>query len=182
MICCLNPSSLWACASDVPTSIAAWASASCTCRRRRVIGYGPARLAAAARFRSREQQLRLLAPGDVHRDVAATLRLDGCLRSPVVADLRRGVFRRRGQARARDQVDRAPWKAAKRLATAPVPLANRSHRESNELTPPNDQVEIYTDGPARALRSGRLGRAPALGRHGQELYGGEPVTTTTGWS
>jgi SAM-dependent methyltransferase len=29
----------------------------------------------------------------------------------------------------------APWKAAKRLATAPVPLANRSHRENNELTP-----------------------------------------------
>jgi hypothetical protein len=27
------------------------------------------------------------------------------------------------------------WKKAKRLASAPVPIANRSHRKARELTP-----------------------------------------------
>jgi SAM-dependent methyltransferase len=133
VVCCLNPASLWG------------------LRQRRAhlyrrLGFGELFLPDAGEFigyRRLRDWLRLLgfevetSSFGCYRPALASdkwlERFDwmDCGRRALLADLRRRLFHRRGQARARRPADRRAWKTRKALASAPVPIANRSHRAAN---------------------------------------------------
>jgi len=181
VICCLNPASLWG------------------LRQRRAhlyrrLGFGELYLPDAGDFigywRLRDwlrllsfevetSSFGLLAPGLLEREVAGTLRLDGSGGRTVLADLRRRLFHRGRQARARRHPDRPRVEAspaARGRADAgrqPEPARNArvdSHRMN--------QVEIYTDGACKGNPGpGGWGVLLRSGATRKELYGGEPGTT-----
>jgi SAM-dependent methyltransferase len=109
VICCLNPASLWGLRqrrAHLYRRLGVSASFTCPMPASSSATGGCA-TGCGCWFRGRDQQLRLLPAGVGQREMAGTLRLDGRRRRALVADLRRRLFHRRRQARARRPPDRA---------------------------------------------------------------------------